>query len=202
MFIAIEGNIGAGKTTLAKLLSKKLNAVLVLEEFAENLFLPRFYKEPDRFAFPLELSFLADRYHQLRKHHTGQQTVVSDYYIYKSLIFARNNLSEDEMALFMRLYSIMFLQVKVPDRLVFLNSSVEMLQKRIAGRARSFEKHIKDSYLLDIHGQYMNYLRDQHDLVALVVDADQRDFVGDASDFNWLMKVIHEERDIGTYFLE
>ncbi len=202
MFIAIEGNIGAGKTTLAKLLANKLNAHLMLEEFSENVFLPQFYKEPERFAFPVELSFLADRYHQLSRLPGHQPIVVSDYFLYKSLIFAEKNLQKNELELFMRLFTIMFQSVPKPDKLIYLDVSNPALQERIASRGRLYEQTIPDTYLTDINQGYMEYLSLQKEFIAIHVNAEKRDFVNNASDFAWLMKQLMQHYPKGTHVLE
>jgi deoxyadenosine/deoxycytidine kinase len=201
-FYAIEGNIGAGKTTLARLLARKLGAELVLEEFADNLFLPSFYKDPERFAFPLELSFLADRYHQLNRLSDGDKLIVSDYYIHKSLIFADHNLKGNELALFRRMYSIMFETVRRPTKLLYLDAGIDTLRQRISGRGRHFEVNIPDAYLDGIRQRYLDYLKEQVDLPVLFVDVETHDFVGDADDFRWLIDVLGNTYAPGTHILK
>ena len=155
-FITIEGNIGAGKTTLANILAGKLNARLILEEFAENPFLPKFYENPQQFAFPLELFFMAERYKQLKDMvHTKElfQTVtVSDYLFTKCLLFAKVNLPEEEFRLYQKLFDIIHQQLVFPDILIYLHAPVNKLQQNIKKRNRTFEQSIPDEYLFNVNG--------------------------------------------------
>ena len=157
-YISIEGNIGAGKTSLATKLAEKHNAKLVLEEFAENPFLEHFYKNPDRYAFPVELSFLAERFSQLKDELSSrnlfQSVVVSDYFVSKSYIFAKANLEPDEFDLFMQLFKLVETNLPKPDLLVYLYLPIEQLQKNIQKRGRTYEQEIKDSYLKSIEKSY------------------------------------------------
>src|SRR3954467_8207996 len=145
-FITIEGNIGVGKTTLAQVLSKKLNARLILEEFADNPFLPRFYENPDQYAFPLELFFMAERYKQLKELvHTGdlfQSVTISDYLFTKCLLFAKVNLPDQEFRLYQKLFEIIHHQLVQPDILIYLHAPVQKLQQNIRKRNRSYEQSI------------------------------------------------------------
>ena len=155
-YIAIEGNIGSGKTTLATMLSADFNVRLMLEEFAENPFLPKFYEAPDRHAFPLELFFMAERYHQLRnlqEQDLFQPQIISDYFFIKSKLFAHNNLQNDEMQLFNRLFDIMYSSLPKPDLLVYLYADIGRLQQNIKKRGRHFEQNISDTYLQSIQDQ-------------------------------------------------
>jgi deoxyadenosine/deoxycytidine kinase len=162
MYIAIEGNIGAGKTTLANILAKRMGARLVQERFADNAFLPRFYADPVRYAFPLELSFLTERYEQLKAflpvHEPGQQSVITDYLIIKSRLFAKMNLDDTEFDLFTRIFEVMNPQVRQPDILIYLHAPIETLQRHIYTRGRSYEQGIKNSYLERISKMYEDYL--------------------------------------------
>src|SRR6476620_7990068 len=180
-FITIEGNIGAGKTTLAHLLARHYNARLVLEEFADNPFLPKFYENPQQFAFPLELFFMAERYKQLKEliqqKDLFQNVTVADYLFTKCLLFAKVNLPEDEFRLYQRLFDIIYQQLIQPDILIYLHAPVEKLQQNIKKRARSYEQNIPDSYLFNIQETYTHYLK-QHDQVTLFVDASHSDFLG------------------------
>src|SRR5215218_2311502 len=180
-FITIEGNIGAGKTTLAHLLSKRYNARLILEEFADNPFLPKFYENPAQYAFPLELFFMAERYKQqkefLQQKDMFQSLTVSDYLFTKCLLFAKVTLPEDEFGLYQRLFEIIHQQLVQPDILIYLHSPVNKLQQNIKKRARSYEQNIPDTYLFNIQETYTQYLK-QHDQITLFVDASQADFLG------------------------
>ena len=180
--IAIEGNIGSGKTTLAGMLSSDYDVRLILEKFSDNPFLPKFYKEPDKHAFPLELFFMAERYHQLKnlkEQDLFQPQIISDYFFVKSKLFAQNNLQYDEMQLFNRLFDIMFLSLSKPDLVVYLYADIVRLQQNIKKRGREFEKNISNLYLQDIQDKYLDYLRKQNDFPVLVLDITKVDFVSD-----------------------
>lgn len=178
-YIAVEGNIGSGKTTLASKLAVYYQAQLVLEEFADNPFLPKFYKDAKRYAFPLELSFLADRYNQLKAvFQSGvlfQDIVVADYLFAKSKIFAHINLSEDEYQLFQRMADIITLNLVRPDLLIFLHCSIEKLQENIVKRGRSYEQDIPAQYLEKVQVGYEQYLK-YDDVKILHVDMQKVDF--------------------------
>ena len=164
-FITIEGNIGAGKTTLANLLSKHYHARLVLEEFADNPFLPKFYEKPDQYAFPVELFFMAERFKQLKEliQQTDlfQQVTISDYLFTKCLLFAKVTLPADEFRLYQRLFDIIHQQLIQPDLLVYLHAPISKLQQNIRLRNRSYEQNIPDSYLQNLQDTYSHYLKNQ-----------------------------------------
>src|ERR1700759_4458412 len=153
-YIAIEGNIGAGKTTLAHLLAKQLNARLILEEFADNPFLPKFYENPGQYAFPLELFFMAERYKQLKEllqtKDMFQNITISDYLFTKCLLFAKVNLPEEEFRLYQKLFEIIHQQLLFPDILIYLHAPVSRLQLNIRKRKREYEQNIADEYLFSI----------------------------------------------------
>src|ERR671920_444605 len=157
-FITIEGNIGAGKTTLAHLLSRHFNARLILEEFADNPFLASFYQNPKQYAFPLELFFMAERYKQLKEliHTTDlfQNITVSDYLFTKCLLFAKVNLPEEEFRLYQKLFDIIHQQLLHPDILIYLHAPVHKLQANIKRRQREYEQEIPDDYLFNIQETY------------------------------------------------
>ena len=180
-YIAIEGNIGAGKTTLAHLLSKKLNARLILEQFSDNPFLPKFYENPKQFAFPLELFFMAERYKQLKQmintNDLFQNITISDYVFSKCLLFAKVNLAEEEFRLYQKLFDIIQQQLVFPDLIIYLHSPVEKLQKNIRKRNRAYEQTIPDEYLFNIQETYTNYIK-QHNIRTLFIDASNADFLG------------------------
>lgn len=161
-YIAVEGNIGSGKTTLAERLAAYYRAQLILEAFAENPFLAKFYKDAKRYAFPLELSFLADRYHQLKEVLAGNlfhQCVISDYIFEKSKIFACINLSEDEFNLFQKMSDIMTLSLPKPELLIFLHTATDRLQANIKKRGRSYEQSISSEYLERVTAGYDNFMK-------------------------------------------
>ena len=195
-FITIEGNIGAGKTTLAHLLAKKLNARLILEEFADNPFLPKFYENPKQYAFPLELFFMAERYKQLKdnlfKTDLFQSVTVSDYVFTKCLLFARINLPEEEFKLFQKLFDIMQQQLVFPDIIIYLHSSVSRLQKNIKKRNRSYEQKIPDSYLQSIQDTYTNYIK-QHAIKTIFVEADNADFLSNEAHIEAIIEALDKD---------
>ncbi len=196
-FIAVEGNIGAGKTTLTHKLATHYGAELLLEKFEDNTFLPKFYAEPERYAFPLELSFLAERYQQLNQKNTNpnlfSDLVISDYFLSKSLIFARTNLSEEEFRLFWQLFDIMFQSVTKPDLLIYLYAPVDKLIQNIIRRGRPYEQEIQVSYLERIQSQYLEFLRKHADqLRVLVIDTSDLDFVANPADFQSILSLIEK----------
>ena len=203
-FIAIEGNIGAGKSTLSNLLAKHYNARLILEEFADNTFLPKFYQEAHRYAFPLELSFLADRYKQLKQSLLNQdlfqQQVVSDYLFTKSKLFARVNLKTDEYELFQRLFDIIDPQLPSPDLLIYLHSPINRLQKNIQERGRSYEQRITDEYLEKVQDVYQQYLK-QELHKTLIIDTSNIDFLENPVHFRKLVEFLDKDYDFRNYYL-
>ena len=205
-YIAIEGTIGAGKTTLATRIASDFNGKLVLEEFEgdKNPFLPKFYKEPEKYSFQLEMTFLALRYQQL-KDKLGmldlfQDFIISDYYVAKSLIFSRNNLQEDEYQLFSRFFNIIFSDMPKPELLVYLYSDIERLQANIHKRGRSYEQEISDDYLADIQQGYMNFLNQQQgNMRILLLDTTRLDFVVNEKDYQRIIEVIDRPYEIGLH---
>ena len=203
-FVTIEGNIGAGKTTLAHLLSKHFNAKLILEEFAENPFLPKFYENPGQYAFPLELFFMAERYKQLKDLiHTKDlfhSVTVSDYLFTKCLLFAKVNLTEEEFRLYQKLYDIIRQPLIQPDLLIYLHVPVQKLQKNIRKRNRAYELNIPDDYLFRLQETYTHYIR-QHNLKTLFVDASNADFLGNEKHFRILLEALEKDYENGQHFL-
>ena len=195
-FIVIEGNIGSGKTSLSKKIANNFNGKLILEEFADNPFLPKFYKEAERNAFPLELSFMAERFQQLSgeksKADLFTEFRISDYSFFKSTLFAQNNLKEDELNLFNQLYHIMFSSVRKPDLLVYLHSKVERLQENIKKRGRYYEQNIKDEYLKNIEDKYFDYLKKQNDFPVLILDVSEVDFIEDEKIYQQIISEIQK----------
>lgn len=203
-FITIEGNIGAGKTTLAHLLSKKLNARLVLEEFADNPFLPQFYQNPKQYAFPLELFFMAERYKQLKEMvNTGdlfQSVTVSDYLFTKCLLFAKVNLPEEEFRLYQKLFDIINQQLIFPDVLIYLHAPVSKLQQNIRKRNRLYEQQIPDEYLYNIQETYSSYIK-QHNIKTIFVDTSNADFLGDARHLQAILDILDSDIGEGQHYL-
>lgn len=193
-FLVIEGNIGAGKTTLATKFSEDLNAKLVLEQFADNPFLPKFYADKERYSFPLELSFLADRYNQIKREvlhpELFQQLLISDYYFTKSAIFAGNTLQKDEYRLFRKLFNIVFESLPKPDLYVYLHLSTENLIKNIRKRGRDYEQKIDPEYLETIQQGYFSYLKQITQFPVLILDTNGIDFVGNEGDYQLIKELI------------
>lgn len=195
-YLVIEGNIGAGKTSFATMLAEETGSRLILEQFSDNPFLARFYEDPERYAFQLELSFLSERYQQI-KTELGHpdlfgQTVVSDYFLAKSFIFSKHNLKDDEMVLFEKLYSIINLQIPRPDLYVYLHLPVERLMDNIRKRGRTYEKNIKAEYLKEVQDGYFGFFKSQTELKILVIDTSNIDFVNKKTDYQQIKKIIFE----------
>ena len=203
-FITIEGNIGAGKTTLSQQLSKKLNARLILEEFADNPFLAKFYENPSQYAFPLELFFMAERYKQLKDLlHTEDlfhSITVSDYLFTKCLLFAKVNLGEQEFHLYQKLFDIIHQQLLHPDILIYLHAPVEKLQDNIRKRQRKFEQAIPDKYLFTIQETYTSYIK-QHNLKTLIVDASNADFIGNDEHVEVILDALKRDYPVGQHYI-
>ena len=193
-YIAIEGNIGAGKTSLSKMMSDEFNAKVVLERFADNPFLPKFYEDKERYAFPLEMSFLADRYQQLSDDLAQldlfKNFVVSDYYIFKSLIFAQITLQKEEYKLYRKIFDLMYKEITKPDLYVYLYQNTKRLLENIKKRGRAYEQNIEAEYLQKIHDGYKNFINTQQDLNILIIDVSDLDFVDNKEDYNTIISKI------------
>ena len=203
-FITIEGNIGAGKTTLSHLLSKHFNARLVLEQFADNPFLPKFYENPQQFAFPLELFFMAERFKQLKEliqqKDLFQNITISDYLFTKCLLFAKINLSEDEFRLYQRLFDIMYQQLVQPEILIYLHAPVNKLQQNIKKRNRPYEQKIPNEYLFSIQETYTHYIK-QHNMKTLFVDASNADFLGNEKHLKIIIDALEKDYPDGQHYI-
>lgn len=186
-YIVIEGNIGAGKTSLTQMISEEFNAKCILERFKDNPFLPKFYKEPERYAFPLEMSFLADRYQQLLddigQYDLFKDFMIADYDRYKSLIFSQVTLQEEEYVLYKRLHEMMYRDMPQPDLYVYLYQNTERLMRNIKKRGRSYEKDIQPDYLEKINQGYLDFIKTQHQLNVKIIDISDLDFVKNREDF-------------------
>ncbi|MDB4292311.1 2-amino-4-hydroxy-6-hydroxymethyldihydropteridine diphosphokinase [Maribacter sp.] len=195
-FIAIEGNIGAGKTTLARKISEDFNAKLVLERFADNPFLPKFYEDQSRYAFPLEMSFLADRYQQFTDDTTQydlfKSFMVSDYDIYKSLIFAQVTLQKEEFGLYRKLFNLMYKEVKKPKIYVYLYQTTERLLENIKKRGRDYEQNIEAEYLDKINQGYFDFIRSYPQQNSLILDVTDLDFVAREADYETIISAVQE----------
>ncbi|MFL9484425.1 deoxynucleoside kinase [Chitinophagaceae bacterium LWZ2-11] len=202
-FITVEGNIGAGKTTLTHLLAKHFNARIILEEFADNPFLPKFYNNPQQYAFPLELFFMAERYKQLKDMlHTNdlfQSITVSDYLFTKCLLFAKVNLPEEEFRLYQKLFEIIHQQITFPDILIYLHAPVNKLQSNIKKRNREYEQNIPDEYLFNIQETYTNYIK-QHNVKTIFIDASNADFLGNEQHFKVVLDALDKDYDDGQHY--
>ncbi|OUL60259.1 2-amino-4-hydroxy-6-hydroxymethyldihydropteridine diphosphokinase [Flavobacterium sp. AJR] len=196
-YIAFEGNIGAGKTTLVHKIADDFNAKTVLERFADNPFLPKFYKDQNRYAFPLEMSFLADRYQQLSddlaQFDLFKDFIVADYHIFKSLIFAKITLAEDEYRLYRNLFDIIYKEMPKPDLYVYLYQNTERLLHNIKKRGRSYEQNISADYLDKINNGYLEYIKSQPDLNVLIIDVSDRDFVKRHEDYLFVLEEIKKK---------
>lgn len=202
-YIAIEGNIGVGKTSLASMIAGQYNGKLILEQFEDNSFLPKFYKEPDKYAFPLEMSFLAERYLQLKDQLTKQDLfktfTISDYLFNKSLIFAKNNLKTDEFTLFSRMFSIINEFLPKPDLLVYLYMDIPGLQRNIKLRGRTYEQTIEDSYLENIQNGYLDHINKMTSVRTLVIDCNNIDFVNNKADYDSIIELIDKDYQPGIW---
>jgi deoxyadenosine/deoxycytidine kinase len=202
-FIAIEGNIGAGKTTLAHMLARHFNARLILEQFADNPFLPKFYENPDQYAFPLELFFMAERYKQLKELvYTAdlfQSLTIADYLFTKCLLFAKVNLPEQEFRLYQKLFEILQSQVVQPDILIYLHAPVSKLQSNIRKRNRPYEQGIADNYLFHIQEAYTQYIR-QHNVRTIFVDVSNADFLDNPAHLQVVLDALERDTGEGQHF--
>lgn len=202
-FITIEGNIGAGKTTLAHLLSKHYNARLILEQFADNPFLPKFYENPQQYAFPLELFFMAERYKQLKELiHTKDlfhNVTISDYLYIKCLLFAKVNLPEAEFRLYQKLFEIINQQLVQPDLLIYLHVPIHKLQSNIRKRNRPFEQAIPDEYLFKLQETYIDYIK-QHNIKTVFIDASNADFLGNEAHLKVVVDALERDFEEGQHY--
>ena len=193
-YIAIEGNIGAGKTTLTNMMATDFNAKKVLERFADNPFLPKFYEDKERYAFPLEMSFLADRYQQLSddlaQYDLFKNFIISDYYVFKSVIFSKVTLNEDEFKLYRKVFDMMYKEMLKPDLYVFLYQSPERLLENIKKRGRDYEQNISAHYLKQIHDGYMDFIKSKTEINTLIIDVSDLDFVKHPEDYKKIIAAI------------
>ncbi|WP_034917329.1 2-amino-4-hydroxy-6-hydroxymethyldihydropteridine diphosphokinase [Gillisia sp. CAL575] len=195
-YIAIEGNIGAGKTSLSTMVSQDFNAKLILERFKDNPFLPKFYEDKNRYAFPLEMSFLADRYQQLSddlaQYDLFADFIVSDYDVFKSLIFAKITLQEDEYALYDKLFRIMYKELIKPDLYIYLYQNTERLLENIKNRGRDYEQNIQPEYLIEINKSYLSFIKSQSNIKVKIIDISELDFVNNRCDYLAILEKIEE----------
>jgi len=186
-YIAIEGNIGSGKTSLSKQISADFNTKLMLERYIDNPFLAKFYENPRDFAFKLEMSFLADRYQQtnedLSQLNFFNKNIISDYDIHKSLIFSKINLNSDEFNLYRKLFYSLYKSIVKPDLIIFLNQTIENLKGNIKKRGRDYESSISNEYLISINKSYSEFFKSRPDLNVKFIDVSEIDFVKNRLDY-------------------
>jgi len=202
-YIVVEGSIGAGKTTLSTMLARDFNAELVLERFADNPFLEKFYKDPEHYAFPVEMTFLMDRYQQLRGLLTARDLftdcVIGDYFIDKCLLFSKNNLSHDEFSLFKKVFDTIAGFLPKPELILYLYTKPDRLLRQIARRGRDFERDITAEYLSDIQEKYLTYFRENQQTPVLLVDTENIDFVENNSDYQRFKDLLTNSYDPGIH---
>ena len=193
-FIAIEGNIGSGKTTFCKMVTDAYDCNLILEQFTDNPFLPFFYEQPERYAFPVELFFMTGRHKQLQEHFSKpslfQQSTISDYYFLKTLLFAKNNLSEEEFRLFQRLFGVLNNTFPKPSLVVYLHRPVEVLLEQIKKRGRPMEEKIAPAYLEDIQTGYLEHFKTEKEIPVLILELGDANFQESETIFNEMVQKI------------
>lgn len=202
-YIAVEGNIGSGKTTFCKMVAEEYNCKLILEEFDDNPFLPHFYEDPDRFAFTVELFFMTERYKQLQRSLLSQDLfidfTIADYAFVKTLLFARKNLPEVEFRLFQKMYAPLGQSFPQPDLLVYFHRSVDILQKNIQKRGRSYEKNISDEYLLQVQNSYFEYFRNILSYPILIIDLNTIDFEENSRNYTEVKHLLSKKYNPGVH---
>jgi deoxyadenosine/deoxycytidine kinase len=205
-FIVVEGNIGAGKTTLSTMLSQDFNRRLILEEFADNPFLPFFYENAERYAFPVELFFMTERHKQLQEELSQPQLfekgIISDYIFIKTLLFARNTLKSEEFRLFQRLFNILSTNFPKPDLLLYLHQPVEKLMDNIKKRGRDYEQQMDPSYLLKIQQAYFDYFRTVKDIPIVILDVQSIDFVQNPEHYQSIVQLLQQSFPAGMHQLQ
>lgn len=203
-FIAIEGNIGAGKTTLCNRIADVYGCSLLLEQFTDNPFLPPFYEQPERYAFPVELFFMTERHKQLLEHFSRPDFfvpfTVADYFFVKTLLFAKNNLSEEEFRLFQRLFHVLNSTFPKPDLLIYLHRPVDVLVKQIRSRGRGYEQNITPDYLEDIQSAYLSYLKQETGTPVVIIELGEADFQRDDEVFDSMMELISTPFPAGLHY--
>lgn len=203
-FIAIEGNIGTGKTTLCRLLAARYGCALVLEQFTDNPFLPYFYEQPERYAFPVELFFMTERHKQLQEHFAQpdlfRNFTVADYFFVKTLLFAKNNLSEEEFRLFQRLFSVLNASFPKPDLILYLHRPVDILMRQIQQRGREMEKYISAEYLEEIQNAYFEYFKTESEIPVVTLDVGELDYLHDQQALLGIADILSQPHPPGMGF--
>lgn len=204
-FIAVEGNIGAGKTTLCQLLARHSGCALILEQFTDNPFLPYFYEQPERYAFPVELFFMTERHKQLLEHFARPDLfrtfTVADYFFVKTLLFARNNLNEEEFRLFQRLFSVLNATFPKPDLLLYLHRPVEVLLNQIQHRGREMERLISGAYLEELQNAYLDYFKMETETPVVVLELGDADFLKEQAVFEAIVQLLNQPFSPGVHFI-
>lgn len=202
-FIAIEGNIGAGKTTISKRIAADYGFKLILEQFTDNPFLPFFYENAERYAFPVELFFMTERHKQLQQELAQQdlfqKNIVADYFFLKTLLFARNNLNAEEFRLFQRLFHILNANFPKPELLVYLHRPIPNLLENIKGRGRSFEEEIAPAYLEKIQNAYFDFFKTASNLPILILDVEEADFLAHSNHYEILLRHLSQGYSPGVH---
>lgn len=205
-YIAIEGNIGAGKTTLSEMLAKDFNYRLILEQFTDNPFLPLFYKNPERYAFQVELFFMTERYKQLQQYYASQdlfqQDTIADYFFLKTLLFANSNLLEEEKRLFQQLFHTLNARFPHPEILVYLHRPVDELVWYIQHRGRQMESKIDPNYLEKVQNAYFNFFKTQPNYPVLVIDMEGVDFVKESCIYDKIIGLLQKEYENKVHYLK
>lgn len=203
-FIAVEGNIGAGKTTLCHQLAAHSGCALLLEQFTDNPFLPPFYEQPERYAFPVELFFMTERHKQLLEHFAQpdffKPFTVADYFFVKTLLFAKNNLSEEELRLFQRLFTVLNSTFPKPDLLLYLHRPVDVLLRQIKKRGRNIEQNISREYLEEIQSAYLSYLKMETETPVVILELGEADFQRDEAVFQRIVGMMQESYAQGVHY--
>jgi|TARA_B110000285_G_C15077474_1_gene591590 deoxyadenosine/deoxycytidine kinase len=204
-FIAVEGNIGAGKTSFCNRIADDFNCQIILESFEDNPFLPQFYQNPERYAFPVELFFMTERHKQLQagllEPELFKDGTIADYFFLKTLLFAKNNLSDEEHRLFSRVFKVLNASFPKPDLLVYLHRSVENLQVNIEKRGREYEKDITNDYLKKLQNTYFEFFRTEMSMPILIIDVEKADFLKDDVTYNKLLKLMSEDYKLGINYI-
>jgi deoxyadenosine/deoxycytidine kinase len=193
-YIAIEGVIGAGKTTLVQLLAKKIDAMAFYEEFEDSPYIAKFYENPEKFSFPLELSFLASRFLQQKKIYEStslfHQLILSDYVFFKSLVFATITLEADEEELYKKLFYIMFDNSPIPDLLLYIYQPIDTLMAHIKKRGRVYEQNISPEYLEKLQENYLKFFKQLEHFKIVILDGSKYDFVAEPKQLNVITEII------------
>ncbi len=202
-YLCIEGNIGSGKTSLCDRLARRFNGKLILEQFTDNPFLPYFYSDPERYAFPVEIFFMTERHKQMQKHilvhDLFAEHIFADYFFTKTLLFAKNNLNQEEFRIFQQLFQLLENALPNPDLLVYLHRSPAKLKQLIAERGRDMESPITDEYLRTIQDSYFEYFRGENGFPILIIDVEEMDFVKNKADLDEIVKLLSQRYNPGVH---